>query len=158
HAAFERAQRPMIGVHVVNSGYFHSMGIPLLRGRELAASDTTKSNPVVVINQKVAEEIYPGQDPLGRHITILGDKQLEVVGDAGNVLHNGLSEPVQFESYLPFAQRPSSYVGLAIRSQGDQAAVFSAVRNIVAGIDPELPVHDMRPMEQVVGETLATRR
>src|SRR5262249_8641186 len=86
HAAFERAQRPMIGVHVVNSGYFHSMGIPLLRGRELAASDTTKSNPVVVINQKVAEEIYPGQDPLGRHITILGDKQLEVVGVAGNVL------------------------------------------------------------------------
>jgi hypothetical protein len=105
---FERAQRPLIGVHSVNSGYFHSMGIPLLRGRELAASDTAKSNPVVVINQKIAEDIWPGQDPLGRHITILGDKQLEVVGIVGNVLHNGLSEPVQAESYLPFAQNPSS--------------------------------------------------
>jgi len=134
------------------------MGIPLLRGRELAASDTAKSNPVVVINQKVAEDIWPGQDPVGRHITILGDKQLEVVGIVGNVLHNGLSEPVQFESYLPFAQTPSSYVGLAIRSNGDQAALFSAVRNMVAELDPELPVHDMRPMAQVVAETLATRR
>src|SRR4030095_9146638 len=51
-----------------------------------------------------------------------------------------------------------SYVGLAIRSQGDQAALFSAVRGIVAELDSELPVHDMRPMEQVVAETLATRR
>jgi putative ABC transport system permease protein len=155
---FERAQRPFVGVHTINSGYFHSMGIPLLRGRELAASDTAKSNPVVVINQKLAHSIWPGQDPLGRHITILGDKQLEVVGIVGNVLHNGLSEPVQAESYLPFAQYPSSYVGLAIRSKGDQAALFSVVRNIVAELDPELPVHNMRAMEQVVAETLATRR
>jgi putative ABC transport system permease protein len=155
---FERAQRPLVGVHFVNSGYFHSMGIPLLRGRELAANDTVKSNPVVVINQKIAEDIWPGQDPLGRHITILGDKELEVVGIVGNVLHNGLSEPVQAESYLPFAQNPSSYVGLAIRSRGDRAALFAAVRNIVAELDPELPVHDMRPMAQVVAETLATRR
>src|SRR5215831_1307584 len=158
HPTFERAQRPLVGVHFVNSGYFHSMGIPRLRGRELAASDTAKSNPVVIINQKVAEDIWPGQDPLGRHIIILGNKQLEVVGIVGNVLHNGLSEPAQAESYLPFAQNPSSYVGLAIRSTGDRAALFSAVRNIVAELDPELPVHGMRPMEQVVAETLATRR
>jgi predicted permease len=155
---FERARRPLVGVHIVNSGYSHSMGIPLLRGRELTPSDTAKSNPVVVVNQKLAEDIWPGLDPLGRHITILGDKQLEVVGIVGNVLHNGLSEPVQAESYMAFSQNPSSYVGLAIRSRGDQAALFSAVRSIVAELDPELPVHDMRPMEQVVAETLATRR
>src|SRR5262249_33271765 len=54
---FERAQRPMVGVHAVNPGYFRSMGIALLRGRELAASDTASSNPVVVINEKLAEVI-----------------------------------------------------------------------------------------------------
>jgi putative ABC transport system permease protein len=134
------------------------MGIPLLRGSELAISDTSKSNPVVVINQKLAQEIWPGQDPLGRHITILGDKRVEVVGIVGNVLHNGLSEPAQLESYLPFAQSPSSYIGLAIRIQGNQTAVFSPVRSIVAELDAELPVHDMRPMAQVVAETLAARR
>jgi putative ABC transport system permease protein len=155
---FERAERPMVGVHGVNPGYFHSMGIPLLHGRELAASDTATSNPVVVINQKLAEVVWPHQDPLGKHLTILGDKQCEVVGIVGNVLHNGLSEPAQIESYLPFSQHPSSYVGLAIRSRGDRAALFSAVRGIVAELDPELPLHDMRPMEQVVAETLSTRR
>jgi len=155
---FERAQRPIVGVHTVSPSYFRSMGIPLLRGRELAVSDTAKSNPVVIINQKLAEDTWPRQDPLGRHITILGDKQLEVVGIVGNVLHNGLSEPVQAESYMAFSQNPSSYVGLAIRSRGDHGALFSAVRSIVAELDPELPVHDMRPMERVVAETLATRR
>jgi len=59
---------------------------------------------------------------------------------------------------MAFSQNPSSYVGLAIRSRGDQAAMFSAVRSIVAQLDSELPVHDMRPMEQVVAETLSTRR
>jgi putative ABC transport system permease protein len=155
---FERAQRPLVGVHAVNPGYFHSMGIPLLRGRELAASDTATSNPVVVINQKLAEVIWPGQDPLGKHLNILSEKQFEVVGIVGNVLHNGLSEPAQAESYLAFSQNPWAYVGLAIRSRGDHATLFSAVRGIVAELDPELPVHDMRPMEQVVAETLATRR
>ena len=155
---FERAQRPMVGVHAVNPGYFHSMGIPLLRGRELAASDTATSNPVVVINQKLAEVIWPGQDPLGKHLNILSEKQFEVVGIVGNVLHNGLSEPAQAESYLAFSQNPWAYVGLAIRSRGDHATLFSAVRGIVAELDRELPVHDMRPMEQVVAETLATRR
>jgi putative ABC transport system permease protein len=158
HPPFERAQRPMVGVHAVNPGYFHSMDIPLLRGRELAASDTATSNPVVVINQKLAEVIWPGQDPLGKHLNILSEKQFEVVGIVGNVLHNGLSEPAQAESYLAFSQNPWAYVGLAIRSRGDHATLFSAVRGIVAELDPELPVHDMRPMEQVVAETLATRR
>lgn len=155
---FERGHQPLIGVHVVNPGYFRAMGIPLLRGRELTASDVATSGPVVVINQKLAEVIWPGQDPLGKHFNIFGDKQSEVVGIVGNVLHNGLSEPAEAESYLAFSQNPWSYVALAIRTRRDQAAIYSSVRSIVAELDPELPVHDMRPMEQVVAETLTTRR
>jgi putative ABC transport system permease protein len=155
---FDRAHRPMAGVHAVNPGYFRSMGIPLLRGRELAASDVATSNPVVVVNQKLAEVVWPGQDPLGKHIELFGKKNLEVVGVVGNVLHNGLSEPVLPESYFAVSQNPWAYMSLAIRSRGDQTALFSAVRSIVAELDSELPVHDMRPMEQVVAETLATRR
>ena len=155
---FERGHQPLIGVHVVNPGYFRGMGIPLLHGRELTASDVPTSSPVVVINQKLAEVIWPGQDPLGKHFNIFGDKQSEVVGIVSNVLHNGLSEPAEAESYLAISQNPWSYVALAIRTRRDQAALYSAVRSIVAELDPELPVHDMRPMEQVVAETLTTRR
>jgi putative ABC transport system permease protein len=157
-APFPRGQQPLVGVHAVNPGYFRSMGIPQLRGREFSASDNANSTPVVIINQKLAETLWPGQDALGKHFHLMGDKQSEVVGVVGNVLHNGLGESVSLESYLAFPQNPWSYVGLAVRTHGDPGAVYGAVRGLVAQIDPELPVHDMRPMEQVVAETMASRR
>jgi putative ABC transport system permease protein len=157
-APFPRGQQPLTGIHAVNSGYFVAMGIPLLRGREFSASDNANSTPVVVINQKLAETLWPGQDPLGKHFILMGNKQSEVIGVVGNVLHNGLGEMVSLESYLVFPQNPWSYVGLAVRTRGDSGAVYSAVRSLVAQIDPELPIHNMRPMEQVVAQTMASRR
>ena len=157
-APYPRGQQPLTGIHAVNPGYFAAMGIPLLRGREFSAADNANSVPVVVINQKLAETVWPGQDPLGKHFNLLGFKQSEVVGVVGNVLHNGLGETVSLESYLVFPQNPWSYVGLAVRTHGDSGTVYSAVRSLVSQIDPELPVHDMRPMEQVVAETMASRR
>jgi predicted permease len=130
----------------------------LLRGREFVASDNANSSPVLVINQKLAESLWPGQDPLGKHCNVMGDKPSEVVGVVGNVLHNGLGESVSIESYHPFPQNPWSYIGLAVRTHGDHGAVYGAVRSLVAQIDPELPVHDMRPMKQVMAETVASRR
>jgi predicted permease len=157
-APFERGHQPLIGVHAVNPGYFRAMRIPLLRGRELSQSDTANTPTVAVINQKLADTLWPGQDPIGKHFNITKDDQTEVVGVVGNVLHNGLSEPTSAESYLPFAQSPWSYVALAVRAKGDPTAVYSAVRSLVSEIDPQLPVHDMRPMSQVVAETMASQR
>jgi len=157
-APYARGQQPLVGVHAVNPGYFLAMGIPLLRGREFLGSESANSKPVVIINQKLAETLWPGQDPLGKHCNIMGDKQSEVVGVVGNVLHNGLGESIALETYLPFLQNPWAYVGLAVRTRGDSSAIYGAVRSLVAQIDSELPVHDMRPMEQVVAETMASRR
>jgi putative ABC transport system permease protein len=158
HGPFERGHQPLVGVHTVNAGYFRSMGIPLLRGREFTEADNANSRRVVVINQKLAELIWPGQDPLGKHLTLMDEKSDEVVGVVGNVLHNGLNTTVQPESYLVFPQNPWSYVGLAIRSDNDPASLYSTVRSMVTELDPELPVHDMRPIEQVIAETVTTRR
>jgi predicted permease len=157
-APFPRGQQPLVGVHTVNPGYFRSMGIPQLRGREFSASDNADSTPALIINQKLAETLWPGQDALGKHFKLLDDKPSEVVGVVGNVLHNGPGESVSLESYLAFPQNPWSYVALAVRTHGDPGAVYGAVRSLVAQIDPQLPVHDMRPMEQVVTETMASRR
>ncbi len=157
-APYQRGQQPLTGIHAINPGYFQAMGIPLLRGREFSASDNANSTPVVVINQKLAETLWPGQDPLGKHFNLLDNKQSEVVGVVGNVMHNGLGESVSLESYHAFPQNPWSYIGLAVRTHGDPGAVYGAVRSLVAQIDPELPVHDMRPMEQVMAETMASRR
>ena len=159
HAPFERGHQPIIGVHGVNPGYFRAMRIALLRGRELSASDTASSTPVVVINQKLAQDFWPGQDPIGKHLTIMGDKPSEVVGVVENVLQNGLAEPVTAETYVAFSQNPWwPYVSLAVRAKNDPTSVYSAVRSLVSDIDPELPLHDMRPMSKVVAETMASQK
>ncbi|HXN53073.1 MAG TPA: ABC transporter permease [Candidatus Acidoferrum sp.] len=155
---FERGHQPLIGVHAVNPGYFRAMSIRLLRGREFTASDTADSHSVAVINQKLAELVWPGQDPIGKHFNILGDKASEVVGVVGNVLHNGLTETPGPESYIAFAQNPWSYVSLSVRTHGHPSSLYAEMRGVVAELDPELPVHDMRLMEQVIAETMSTRR
>ena len=155
---FQRGHQPLMGVHAVNPGYFRAMGIPLVRGRELSPSDTAASHSVAVINQKLAELAWPGQDPIGKHFNILSDEPSEVVGVVGNVLHNGLTEKPGPETYIPFPQNPWSYVALAVRMHNSPAAIYADVRRLVAELDPELPVHDMRPMEQVMAETMSTRR
>jgi putative ABC transport system permease protein len=147
-----------MGVHAVNPGYFRAMGIPLIRGRELSPSDTADSHLVTVINQKLAELAWPGQDPIGKHLNTINDKPAEVVGVVANVLHNGLTETPSAETYVPYPQNPWSYVALAVRTRKSPSAIYTSLRAAVAELDPELPVHDMRPMEQVVAETISTRR
>jgi putative ABC transport system permease protein len=125
---FERGHQPLMGVHAVSPGYFRAMGIRLLRGRELSASDTANSHSVAVINQKLADLAWPGQDPIGKHFDTLGDKASEVVGVVDNVLHNGLTETPAPESYIVFAQNPWSYVALAVRTHDHPSAVYAEVR------------------------------
>ena len=114
------------------------MRTALLRGRELSASDTASSTSTVVINQKLAQDFWPGQDPIGKHLTIMGDKPSEVVGVVENVLQNGLAEPVMAETYVAFSQNPWwPYVSLAVRAKGDPTSVYSAVRSLVSEFSRE---------------------
>jgi predicted permease len=158
HAKLLPGQEYLVGMHVVNPGYFRTMGIPLLRGREFRATDTKGAGIAVVINQKLAETFWPGQDPIGKHFSLWGTADSEVVGVAGNVRHNGLGEEPDFETYSPFAQDEWAYMVLAIRTKSDARSIASAARSAAAGLDPDLPVHDVRTMEQVAADTLTTRR
>ncbi len=153
HPPFPEGQRSIIGMHSVTPGFFQAMGIPLLRGREFSEADKAKSAPVVILNQKLAEMLWPGQDPLGRHI----QDNLVVVGVVGNVLHNGLGETPALESYLPYAQNPWTGTCLIIRTERDPARVYTEVRSVVAQLDPEMPLVNVRSMDQVTAETLAVR-
>jgi putative ABC transport system permease protein len=155
---FPRGQELLVGMHAVNAGYFQAMGIARLRGREFRDSDTESSTPVVIVNQQLADALWSGEDPIGKHITLVGDRPSEVVGVVGNVLHNGMASRPSFETYVPFRQNAWSYIALTIRTPRDPAAVYAAVRDIVSRLDRELPVHDMRTMDAVIADTLASRR
>jgi putative ABC transport system permease protein len=152
----------LMGMHVVNPGYFRAMGIPLLRGREFDARDVANSTPVMIINETAAKQLFRDADPIGKHIGGLfgseNDPQPEVVGVVGDVRHNGLSQPASLDGYAPVAQQPWSYFCITLRVQGDPAALVTAVRKEVLAVDPDMPVYGVRTMDQVMGETLAQRR
>ena len=126
------------------------MQIPLLHGRFfLPTQDRPTSPPVIIVNQAFANHFFPGEDPLGKHITpdmSASDKpeSREVVGIVGDVKRSNLTESATPEYFLPFAQIPVGPPTFALRVSGDPAIYIDTVRSLVAGIDPTLPVYSVR--------------
>jgi putative ABC transport system permease protein len=151
----------LVGQHAVNAGYFRAMGIPLLKGREFTERDAAKSTPVAIINERMARRFWPNEDPLGKKFKLFGGQgsaAREVVGVVGNVKHNGLNAADSMDAYASVLQDPWPYTSIALRSKEGGASLLAAVRTEVQGLDPNLPVHDLRPMAQVVAESLGSRR
>jgi predicted permease len=139
---------------IVSAGYFRAMGIPLLRGRVFAPSDGAGTAPVAIINRALAHRFFPGQDPLGRRIA-LGSGEHEIVGVVGDVKLGPLQAPGP-ETYEPFAQRPSWNFTLVVRGAG--AGLTAELAAAIAGLDPEQPTQDIRPLATLVADSLARQR
>jgi putative ABC transport system permease protein len=161
HTAVAANERVLVGMHAVTPGYFRAMGIPLLGGREFNDGDIFTSSQVIVINQAMAQRIWPGEDPIGKHMRLFVGKTSpaeEVIGVVGNVKHNGLQAEASLDAYAGFAQHSWPYMGLAVRASNSPEALLTSVRGIVAEFDPDLSVFGVRSMDQVVAESLGTRR
>lgn len=139
---------------VVQPGYFETMGIPLLAGRDVRDSDTAKSPRVVVVSQVLAERLFPGRDPLGRSVIIDGAKSTpwEVVGVVGDVkagsLRNNPRDRGAF--YRPHAQLPIDTMRLAIRTENDPHAIVTPLRELLTKMDAAVPLSGPRTMEQIM--------
>ncbi|MBI3405067.1 MAG: ABC transporter permease [Acidobacteria bacterium] len=152
-------QEIMVGQHLANPGFFRAMGIPLLQGRELSARDVSGVPSVAVVNDAMAQKFWPGQNPIGKKFRLMHREGWEeVVGVVGNVKHNGLGQPTSLDVYEPVSQNPWGYLCLIIRTSGDRGALIAAVRREAQALDPDLPVHGVRPMEQVIAETVSSRK
>jgi putative ABC transport system permease protein len=150
----------------VSSDYLKTMRIPLLQGRYFTPQDNERSIPVVIVNETMARQYWPGQTVLGRRLK-LGDPQedipwLEVIGVVADVRQMGLDEPVKAEMYLPYSQVTTHpwFIprDLAIRTSGDPAALVGVVRNIIQEVDPDQPISNIATMSQLLGEEAAQRR
>ncbi|MGE0040677.1 MAG: ABC transporter permease [Vicinamibacterales bacterium] len=151
---------------VVVPGFIEAMRIPVVAGRALARTDGQDAPLVVVVNRRMAAEIYPGESAIGHQLR-LGDPDgppRTIVGVVGDVRHHGLDEEVGYQFYVPQAQWPWAEPGLTlvVRTAGDPAGVVGPVREIarairVAGIDPAPPVTDVAGYEDVVASSLGTR-
>jgi predicted permease len=144
-------------------GYFDALKIPILRGRDVAPSDTFEAPFVAVVSESFARRYWPNADPIGQRFTIAFDERI-VVGVAGDVRVRGLESISEPQVYLPYRQIKDGWLvmyppkDLLIRTAGDPLALAPAVRRIVHAADPELPVSDVRTAEDLLALETAPRR
>jgi predicted permease len=145
-----------IGIRRVTPGFFHALRIPVRSGRAFSDDDRTTAPAVVIINEAAARQYFPGEDPVGRVVSVYKDRTIVgVVGDIHQV--NVETEPVA-EAYVPFAQDRLSGGELAIRTSGEPYEILPAVRAAVYGVLPDVPLRNVRTMEELVERRIAQRK
>lgn len=157
-------QRPIATLLIVTPGYFHTLGIPLRRGREFSEQDQQDAQRVAIIDEALARRFWPaypaGEDPVGQRLLIGGltPKAAEIVGIAADV-HQGLETGAWPESvYESFAQNPQKSAMLALRTAGDPLSLTRAVRGQVQALDRDQTVANVRTMDELVEEQVGERR
>ena len=157
-----RNELPQAALVPVSENYFEAMGMRVLRGRGLTPADTDRSPRVAVVNESLARRIWPGEDPVGKHLRHgwpeYESPWREVVGVVADVKLNGLEHDTPMQAYLPIRQEPWSSFGIAVRCDGDPLATAAAVEQEVRSLDKDLPVFSIRSMDQLLGQSWSQRR
>src|SRR3954470_9277161 len=148
---------------VVTPDYFRVLETPLLQGRYFTDADTAEAPSVMIINQALAKKYWPDGQALGKRVTFDDPRKPDVkwttiVGIVGDVRHRGIDQPAKPEFYAPHAQVPYRSMILAVRSSQDPRGLTSAIRREIANLDPDLPIAHVRPLEEVVSDSIAPRR
>ena len=138
-------------------GYFRTLEIPLVRGRQIADSDATAAAPVVVINEAAAERFFGDADPIGHRLRMFGYENT-IVGVVGNERFFGLSETSPLALYMPMAQSPSPSGVLLVRTASDPMALASIVPRAIHELDEALAVFGLEPLNETVSRSVSERR
>jgi putative ABC transport system permease protein len=133
----------------ISPKYLSTMGIPLLRGRTLSARDVRDAPPVILIDETLAHQCWPHQNPLGQRMRLWGAFR-EVVGVVGQVHHYGLEKQPQPTIYAPYEQMTDKAMALAVRTTMDTPAVVNAVKQAVWSVDRGQPVFQIRSMDDYI--------
>jgi putative ABC transport system permease protein len=157
-AADPRPVAPAGGLLIVSPGYFRTLGIPLLRGRDFDRRDDDGSAaPALIVNQSLARQLWPGEDGLGKRL-VIGKTELAVVGVVGDVHLEGLSKPAPPAVYGPMGAFVRSTVKLFVRTAGSPLAVLAAARRAIWQVDPDQPISEIAPLSQLVADDVARPR
>ena len=147
----------------VSPGYFRTMGIPLMKGRPITDRDDADALPVLVINQSMAKRFWPDEEPVGQRLSFQGQEGpwYEIVGVVGDTRQEGLDEPMQGTMYAPYTQNTWNWMRwmtLVLRMETEPMSLAAAVRREVREMDPELPVLQVRTLEDQVADSVADRK
>ncbi len=160
-------EEPSAETHCVSPDYFRTMGIPMLRGRSFGPDDVIAKPLVIVIDDYLAQNFFPGRDPIGQQLNQQLDPgqtdqpraQYTIVGVVPSVRHGEVAiEPKLPQIYWPAAQFSSLQTTLLVRTEGDPIALLPSVRTAVRSIDSQLPIFATRTMDDAVAASVATQR
>jgi putative ABC transport system permease protein len=157
----EPGHEPVLTPEAVSSGYFRTMQIPILQGRDFNAEDAADKSNVVIVNAPLAEHFFPGQNPIGKSIRIFytGSTQCTIVGVVPYVCDRTPGEDeIPFQAYQPYTQLAPSRLDLVIRSELSSSSLFASVRHAVASVDWGVPINDASSYKEMIAEQFATRR
>ena len=155
---------PSVNYRDVSPNYFRAMGIPVLQGRAYTDRDNENAPLVVMINQQLAREIFPGENPVGKRITFGGTnpdgqpRWFEIVGVVANVRSMELRESPPAELYLSIQQDLWPAMSLVVRSSVEPSSLSASVRQAVNEVDRSVPVSDVKTMDHVVSESITQPR
>lgn len=142
---------------VSTAGYLPALGARL-RGRDFSSIDTAQGEPVAIINQSLADALWPGEDAIGKHIHIFTDEETPrtVIGVVATIRHIGLDADPSHQYFVPMSQAPQRSMSVVLRTT--DGFNLAQVRETALAIDPTLPLYDVRTLDQVMSQSLAERR
>jgi putative ABC transport system permease protein len=150
---------PGAGFQIVSAGYFETMGMRVIAGRDFAGSDTRDRPLVVVVNRTFARTHWPGEDAIGRRIsTDSAGPWMTVVGVVSDIRHLGPATPPRPEFYQPYTQNSLSFMAVVVRTAVDPLSIVGAVRHEILAIDPALPIAGVNTMDAHLHQAVSEPR
>jgi putative ABC transport system permease protein len=160
-----RNARSRTGNIASQPGYFRTLGIPLMKGRDFTDRDSPDAPPVAIINESLARTFFGDEDPIGKRLKLdlwilFGDKtpMREIVGVAGDVKHAGLPGAARPLVYIPLAQRPFNMSYVVVKTDGDPLRLVPAIRAAVRSVDSDQPIYDVMTLEERIGMSVGQER
>lgn len=152
---------PWAGWRIVSGDYFHAMGIPLLKGRTFTEHDKIGKPWRIIISQRLADVLWPGEDPVGHQAHLWkgqGDNPAEVIGVVGNQRERGLDEDPTLTVYMPSYGAGPGPAQFVVHTSGAPTAVAPTLRSILREVDPNLPLANVQMLDEVVSRSVAPRK
>ena len=154
------ADLPNTNYYSVTPDYFPAMGIRLIRGRLFNQHDDARAPRVAIINETLARQFFPNEDPIGKRILVTNgpDVWRQIVGIVGDIKQYGVDKETTSQTYEPYAQYPFRSLNVVLRTSDSGASLAGALRPAVYAVDKDQPVGTIQPLEEILGATIAKQR
>jgi predicted permease len=152
---------PWASWRLVTQDYFSTLGLPLLNGRTFNELDLIGEPWRVILSERLAELLWPGENPIGRYANLWegqGARPAEVIGVVGNMRERGLDSEPTLAVYLPYYGAGWTRMDIAVHTDGDPTAIVGSLRPMLADIDPNIPISGIETFDEMVSDSVATRR